>query len=198
MLSGGTITGTQEIRSCTFRIFALALLNRSLNDSCAHIKSFSSPFAAFLCPPPILSHTLFLNLPFCLCPPCTCSRCTEDRSALEQLYFLLACSFPSPAPAEGKVHASSACLVLHSTWKDALPERVPLQRHCHPPPAFTEGQGSQARHAVGNTQKPNTPRGPLLFHTAPWASAPKLGLEELTHRRNRGKSRKRAKKGVNK
>lgn len=60
MLSGGTITGTQEIRSCTFRIFALALLNRSLNDSCAHIKSFSSPFAAFLCPP---RYSLSYSLP---------------------------------------------------------------------------------------------------------------------------------------
>lgn len=166
MLSGGTITGTQEIRSCTFRIFALALLNRSLNDSCAHIKSFSSPFAAFLCPPPILSHTLFLNLPFCLCPPCTCSRCTEDRSALEQLYFLLACSFPSPAPAEGKVHASSACLVLHSTWKDALPERVPLQRHCHPPPSLLKGKAPKQGMLRG-TRRSQTLREDLFFFTRP-------------------------------
>lgn len=47
------------------------MLNRSLNNICAYIKSFSSPSVAFLsspCPSPT-PHTLFLNLPFCVCRP---------------------------------------------------------------------------------------------------------------------------------
>lgn len=124
MLSGRTITRESRYNLLFSGYLLLSQLIRSLNNIYAHIKSCSSPFISLLCPLLILSHTLFLNLPFCACPPLMCSHHTEGRSALEQLYFLLTCSFPSPTP------ASSACLVLHSTGKGALPEWVPPRQQC--------------------------------------------------------------------
>lgn len=149
---------------------------------------------SLLCRPPILSHVLFLNLPFCACPPLTCSRRTEGRSALEQLYFLLTCSFPLPTPAEGKVHTSSACLVLHSAGKGVLPEGS-LHSSAALPPAFIEG--SQAGHTMGNMQRPDSD-STSFFLTWPLRTlhcALKPDLEELANRRE-GKA-ERVKKGAN-
>lgn len=86
MLSGGTVT--QNRYNLIFRLFALSPAKQTPQ---AH-RSVSSPFVAF-CSLPGSPRA---------CPPLTCSCCAEGKSTPQQLHFLLTCSLPATAPAEGK------------------------------------------------------------------------------------------------
>lgn len=159
-------------------------LNRSLNNICAYIKSFSSPFVAFLSSPrpsPTLQYSLPDSPFLCLSSPLTCSRWTEGRSALEQLYFLLICFFPSQQRGKYMPAQLASCFI-------AL-EKVHCQSSTAIPPAFTARQSSQA----------GALRGPFL-HVASCVSAlsSQIGLGRASEQKKQGgRLTDRVKKGVN-
>lgn len=140
-------------------------LNRSLHNICAHIKSFSFLFVAFSLSRPPPPYILFLNLLFCVCPPLTCSRRTEGRSTLEQLYFLLTCSFPSPTLTEEKYMPAQPALCFTALGQMRCQSRS-LQGSTAIPPAFIEGKApKQGTLQVTSRGQTDTERASSFSHS---------------------------------
>lgn len=118
----------------------LLQLNRSLNNICAHIKSFSFPFVAFLSSPrpSPTPHTLFLNLPFCVCPPPSRAPAGQRAEVLwNSCISSLICSFPSQQRGKYMPTQLASCLTA--------PEKAHSQSSTAIPPAFTEGGAPKPR-----------------------------------------------------
>lgn len=124
----------------------LPWLNRHSNKICAHIQSFSSPFVAFLCPPP---------------PPNSLSDSLPESPFLRL-------SFPHVLPLHGGQKCSATAvfpprMLLPLTrggesTRQLSPSRAPPHSGRHPARAGPSRavRPCQAGHAAGNMRRPDS------------------------------------------
>jgi len=180
-LSGGTVTGTEEIQSHIFRTFALGVSKQIFKQNLHTYKQLFLSICSFpvVSPLPILSYSLpespFLRLSSPHVLPLTGGqKCSGAALFPPRTLLPLACSGGG-----------------ESTRRRSPPRASPPGRAGLPgqsPPGSTASPPSPrarlpAGHAAGNAQRPHRLREGLFFLMRPLGPlhwAPRPGLEELT------------------